>query len=174
VVVSDGSADDDEATVEYQSTHPPPGDGPVKAKVRGAVRNGARAARRQRQGNAPARRHRHVVKLTDNQERALTGRAERANMTPVRFLVESALAAEVGLTWEERRQWLTALMGIQRVVAGIGNNTNQVAKILNSDGDSDYDLAAVAANAYRVLSRVDEAVETIAAWSPVSERGGSS
>ena len=52
-------------------------------------------------------------------------------------------------------------MGVRRLLAGASTNLNQVARRLNSTGELDDSLAAVAAAVERYAARADEVAATL-------------
>lgn len=85
-------------------------------------------------------------------------------MSVPRWLAESGLSSDPGVTREERRQWLAELMGIERLLANIANNVNQIAAGVNATGQTEYDLAEVMAICKRAVGRTGSAIETVARW----------
>lgn len=128
-------------------------------------RRGVAAGTRRRQRNESGGRSRiRQVKLTEAEDAKLIARAERAGMSVPRWLAESGLSSDPGVTREERREWLTELMGIERLLANVANNVNQIAVGVNATGQTEYDLAEVMAICKRAVSRTGAAIETVARW----------
>lgn len=110
---------------------------------------------RRRRANVPGgRAHRHVVKVSPEEEARLVQTAARHGVTVVRLLVESALS-EAGETPSERRSQFLELANLARLVGTVANNVNQVARHANSTGQIPADAAASIAHARAVIYRVD-------------------
>lgn len=120
-------------------------------------------AERRRQANVvggrPARR---VVKLSASEDAALSLAAVEQGVTVPRLLKESALAASRGETVTERRRVLTALNVLTGQLARIGNNLNQIARGLNTDGELHGDVRGSLEELRGVLRDVDEVIESLA------------
>ena len=76
----------------------------------------------------------HKVRVTAEQEQVLVAKADRHGWTVARLLAESALngsaeeAAQVKLLMGE-------LFDLQRSLAAVGNNLNQIARATNATGE---------------------------------------
>lgn len=91
-------------------------------------------AGRMRQANAEGGRPiRREVKLTEFEDNALYFAAQRAGMTPARFLKESALSRERGVSVSERHEMSTRLNQLNGSLAAVGNNLNQLARRANAE-----------------------------------------
>lgn len=75
----------------------------------------------------------YKVKVTEAERIALEARALPQHVTVPRLLVESALAVHPE-TITERRQLAVELVRVRDLLANIANNTNQLAKVANTDG----------------------------------------
>lgn len=107
---------------------------------------------RSRQSNVVGGRvHRHVVKLTDEQELAVQAAARVQGVTVARLLADSALKAPRASV---SREDLTELFETTRLVGALGNNLNQIAKVANSTGELVPETAATLAAVRRVFDRV--------------------
>lgn len=119
---------------------------------------------RKRQANVTGGRQvRREVTLTPVQDGQLVVAAERANRTVPAFLVEAGLKAGGYQTETERRESIFALFQLREQLARIGNNVNQMAKLLNAEGEVDTDLRATLAAVREKISDVDEVVTLFAA-----------
>jgi hypothetical protein len=93
----------------------------------------ARQLSRRRRANAPGgRHHKHEVKVTPEEEALLLQLAAAQGITIPRLLVEAALARDRGETLTERRDTLTELFRVRRLLAAVSNNVNQIARAVNS------------------------------------------
>ncbi|MPY12263.1 plasmid mobilization relaxosome protein MobC [Arthrobacter bussei] len=111
-------------------------------------------SRRRRANVDGGRMHRHVVKVTPEEEAQLVMVAERHHVTVARLLIESALS-EAGETPSERRSQFVELSNLARLVGTVANNVNQVARHANSTSEIPADAAASVAHAKSVIYRVD-------------------
>ncbi|WP_194814597.1 plasmid mobilization relaxosome protein MobC [Nocardia sp. XZ_19_385] len=120
----------------------------------------ARARRRQRQANtAGGRAKAHCVKVTPEQELELVARAGRAKVSVSRLLVEAALS-DAGTSVGASRDVADRLAGIERLLANLANNVNQIAVVANSTGTIEREaLAANMALLRRLRDRVDIALD---------------
>lgn len=118
--------------------------------------------RRRRQFNAEGGRDvSRKVKLTTAQDLALRVRAEAMQVSVPRLLVESALAETAGETAKERADLLAALFGLQRELAAVGNNVNQIAHVANASGELRADLEATLAVLRGAVGEVRAAVASL-------------
>ncbi|NNH73708.1 plasmid mobilization relaxosome protein MobC [Nocardia uniformis] len=120
----------------------------------------ARAQRRERQANTTGGRAKaHCVKVTPEQELELVARAARAKVSVSRLLVEAALS-DAGSSVGASRDVADRLMGIERLLANVANNVNQIAVVANSGGTVDHErLSANMALLRRLRDRVDTALD---------------
>lgn len=109
-------------------------------------------------GGRPVRRE---VKLTELQDNALLVLANQDGKTVQQFMVDAALAEEVGETITERRESMTRLMQLHGQLAAIGNNLNQLAKTANATGEVGRELTHALAYLHRAVGAVTEAAEAI-------------
>jgi hypothetical protein len=119
---------------------------------------GRRLGRRRRANVAGGRQHRHVVKVTPEEELRLLVLAGEQGVSVPRLLVESALAQQ-GETSAERRAAIAELFAVRRFLAAVSNNLNQVAKHANAGAGFPEDAAAVLAAVRRMVPRIEAAVE---------------
>lgn len=110
-------------------------------------------------GGRPARR---VVKLSASEDAALMVTAAELGVTVPRFLKESALALSRGESATERRALITELFGVQRHLAAVGNNLNQIARGVNIDGTVREDLVDVLEHLRGTLRDADQVLELLA------------
>lgn len=120
---------------------------------------------RKRRANAPAgqkRVHRHVVKLTDEEEVQLAARAAVRSVTVSRLMVEAAMSEKVVIEAE----WKTVaadLFDLRSKMGYTANNMNQLAKFANTEGRFPDEVDAVMAEFRALIPRVSAAVERVAA-----------
>ena len=110
-------------------------------------------------GGRPARR---VVKLSASEDAALSLAAVEQGVSVPRLLKESALAVSVGETVTDRRRVLTALNVMTGQLARVGNNLNQIARGLNTDGELHGDVRGSLDELRGVLRDVDVTIEALA------------
>ncbi|MDA3145775.1 plasmid mobilization relaxosome protein MobC [Leucobacter sp. UCMA 4100] len=101
----------------------------------------ARTFSRRRRANVEGGRlHRHVVKVSPEEEGALLLRANAKGTTVARYLVESALADSTGDTVTDRQHHIADLFVIHRGLSQLGNNLNQIARQTNAAKDLPVEL----------------------------------
>jgi len=118
-------------------------------------------ARRRRANVAGGRQHSHEVKVTPEEEALLLVRAEEQRVSIPRLLVESALSPQ-GETPTQRRELLTELFRLNRLVGSIANNVNQIAKATNATGELQPETSATFAAVRRVSGRIDDTIDRLA------------
>jgi hypothetical protein len=99
---------------------------------------------------------RHVVRVSEEQERRLVAAAQDQGVTVARLLVESALS---GGSEAARVTRLLAeeLFGIQRVLGGVAVNINQHARVANATGEPQPGMLGA-------LEAVERASRRLEAW----------
>lgn len=118
-------------------------------------------SRRRRANVEGGRMHRHVIKVTPEEEARLVQIAEKHRVTVARLLVESALS-EGGETPSERRDQFMELSNLARLVGTVANNINQVARHANSTSEIPADAAESITHAKSVIYRVDRLLAAMA------------
>jgi hypothetical protein len=112
---------------------------------------------RRRRGNVDGGRvGRHNVKTSAEEEAVLQVRAKALNVTVPRLLVETALADGDGKTAVQRRDELTELFHMRRLLASVSNNVNQIARSVNAGHGVDAELKNTLAAVDRVCGSLDE------------------
>lgn len=120
-------------------------------------------AKRQRQANVEGGRSvRRVVRLSEFEDNALMLKASEQGVSVQRLLVESALTFETGETATERREAVTSVLQVQRQLAAIGNNLNQIARATNAGEPIEAGIAGSLNYLRGVLGRLDLAADVIA------------
>ncbi len=116
---------------------------------------------RRRRANAPGGRRQvaHQVKVSPAEEAALVRLAAQAGVSVPRLLVEAALAPTPGVSVSERREALTELFAVSRVLAGVATNLNQLARVANATGEFPDAAAAVRERIRELIPRVSRAME---------------
>lgn len=110
------------------------------------------------------RQHRHVVRVTPEEEAQLLTLALRYKVSVPKLLVDSALAGgseAAAANASVRHALVTELFGIHRLLANIANNVNQVAKVANATGGVPPETGAVLASTKRTADRIDALVDEL-------------
>jgi uncharacterized protein (DUF1778 family) len=107
------------------------------------------------------RRHELKVRLTDEQRARVSRRASAAGVSISRLLVEAALSGSAR-TATERRAIVIELLSVRRLVAALGNNVNQLAKVANATGQIPEELPAVLEAVERALDRIETIASKLA------------
>lgn len=118
-------------------------------------------ARKRRANVLGGRKHRHVVYVSPEEEAVLIRMAAGERVTVPRLLVEAAMSAGAE-TPTQRRELITRLFAVSRVLAGSANNLNQIARVANTEGRLAEDLAATLVELRERMVAVDEALEELA------------
>lgn len=98
--------------------------------------------------------------VTPEEEALLLQRAEEHRVTVPRLLIESALAP-TGETPTERRNAVVELFAVHRLLAGIANNVNQMARATNATGEVQAEMVATLRAVRRVAERIDDTVDRL-------------
>ncbi|WP_394366996.1 plasmid mobilization relaxosome protein MobC [Paeniglutamicibacter gangotriensis] len=118
-------------------------------------------SRRRRANVEGGRQHFHKVKVSPEEEAQLLQLAEQQGVTIPRLLVESALSLDAPETPTERKQAIAELFAVNRLLANIANNVNQLARHANSGDEFPADAAAALARVKSVAMRIEDTVERI-------------
>ncbi|WP_218714245.1 MobC family plasmid mobilization relaxosome protein [Arthrobacter sp. BF1] len=111
------------------------------------------------------RQHRHVVRVTPEEEARLLSLALEYHVSVPKLLVDSALAGgadAAAVNASERKELLVQLFGAHRLLAGIANNVNQIARQANSTSEIPAETNATLAAARRAAERIDELCDQLA------------
>lgn len=119
--------------------------------------------RSRRSGVAGGRSVRHVVKCSPEEEAALVMRAARQGVSVPGLLVSAALNDDTGDAVALRRQQINQLLGLQRDLARVANNVNQVALIGNRTGQVPATVDDVMGALRHTSTRILDAIDRIAA-----------
>lgn len=118
-------------------------------------------SRRRRANVAGGRQHRHEVKVSPEEEGMLLRLAKEQRVTVPRLLVESALSVSAAETPSERRNAMVELFALHRLLAGIANNVNQIARATNATGEVQAEMRATLDAVRRTAQRVDAAIDAL-------------
>lgn len=126
-----------------------------------AANRAHRSARRRRENVAGGRSSRHEVRVSPEEEGILLRLALAQNVTIPRLLVESALASETIETATDRKQVIASLFAMHRLLAGIANNVNQIAKATNATHEVQPATVQTLAKVREVAERIDETIDAL-------------
>ena len=110
------------------------------------------------------RQHRHVVRVTPEEEGKLLALALRYHVSVPKLLVDSALAGgseSATANASERQELLVTLFSTHRLMAGMANNVNQLARVANATGQVSPELDAALKAARQTAERIDALVDQI-------------
>lgn len=112
------------------------------------------------------RQHRHVVRVTAEEEGQLLALALRYRVSVPKLLVDAALAGGAGAaaaSASAREELLVQLFGAHRLLAGVANNVNQIARATNATGEVQDATVVTLAKVREVADRIDAFVDQLAA-----------
>ncbi|MGY5319294.1 plasmid mobilization relaxosome protein MobC [Neomicrococcus lactis] len=95
------------------------------------------------------------------EDAALRVAAASMGVTVPRLLKESALSVSRGETVTERHELIKELFLVQRGIAAVGNNINQIARAANATGEISEELQGSLAYTRGVLKRMDVVMESL-------------
>lgn len=126
----------------------------------GRTQPGRATVRRRRvQGG---RQHRHVVRVTPEEEAQLLALTLRYRVSVPKLLIDSTLAGGTEIAAENasvRQALITELFGLHRLLANVANNVNQMTKALHSTGELPPQTGEVLAAARRTAERIDDVID---------------
>ncbi|BEH02781.1 hypothetical protein brsh051_20620 [Brooklawnia propionicigenes] len=118
-----------------------------------------RLSRRRARNVTGGRPFRHEVKVSEAEEAQLVVLAARHRVTIPRLLVMSTLERSDEITAADKRELLTELLVIHRLLGNVANNVNQIAKVANSTRELPPQTDAVLSAAWSTLHRIDGQIE---------------
>ena len=121
---------------------------------------GRSAARRRRVEGG--RHHRHVVRVTPEEEAQLLALALRYRVSVPKLLVDSALTGgseAAASNASVRHALITELFGLHRLLANVANNVNQMTKALHATGELPPQTGEVLAAARRTAEKIDDVID---------------
>lgn len=121
---------------------------------------GRSAARRRRVEGG--RHHRHVVRVTPEEEAQLLALALRYRVSVPKLLVDSALTGgseAAASNASVRHALITELFGLHRLLANVANNVNQMTKALHATGELPPQTDEVLAAARRTAEKIDDVID---------------
>jgi len=124
----------------------------VEPAARGTV------GRRRRPRVAGGRHGSHRVKVSPEEEATLQKLAAEQGVDVVELLVESALAGDRE-TASMRREAMTELFQVRKLLASISNNVNQLARHANAGPQFPADAAATLQAVRRIGLRVEATID---------------
>lgn len=122
--------------------------------------SGSRGSGRRRR-RVPGGRHRVFrVRVTEEEQARLVATAERHGMGVPMLLYTAAVegGAETTVT---RREEIQQLWAIERQLAAIGNNINQIARVANTTGDVPSQIGPVLDRLLVLVDRVEQAADAV-------------
>ncbi|MBA3807729.1 MAG: plasmid mobilization relaxosome protein MobC [Solirubrobacterales bacterium] len=118
-----------------------------------------RQLKRRRRANVEGGRQRsHRVLVTAEEESRLVLLAGEQCVTVPRLLIETTLAG-AGETPTVRRDAMSELFALRRLLAGASTNINQLARVGNTEGNVPVGSAASVAEIRALVGRIDAAIE---------------
>ena len=99
--------------------------------------------------------------MTAEEEAVLVRLADQAGVSVPRLLVESTVA-EDRVTATDRKAMLVALFDLSRVLGGVANNLNQLARHANATGEFPPGAFAVREQVRVLLPRVEQVLAIVA------------
>ena len=116
---------------------------------------------RQRRANADVpRNRRYVVKVNAVEEAQLRARAGVAGVTVSRLLFESAMNAHIE-TDTARKEVVSEVFAVRRLMANVANNVNQLAQYANSESVFPAEAEAVVAEYRSIVPRLSDALDRL-------------
>lgn len=131
------------------------------ADAEGSTPRGGQKRRRRVEGG---RQHRHVVKVTAEEEGQLYSLALQYKVSVPKLLVDSALAggaAAAASNASVRHEVIAQMFSTYRLLASIANNVNQMAKATNATGETQAEMVATLRKVREVADRIDAFVEEL-------------
>ena len=108
------------------------------------------------------RHHRHVVRVTPEEEAQLLALALRYRVSVPKLLVDSALAGgseAAASNASVRHALITELFGLHRLLANVANNVNQMTRTLHATGELPPQTGEVLAAARRTAEKIDDVID---------------
>lgn len=102
--------------------------------------------------------------MTAEEEGRLLALALRYQVSVPKLLVDSALAggaANAAAHASAREELLRELFGAHRLLGGIANNVNQIARATNATGEVQAEMSATLAAVRRTAERIDALVDEL-------------
>lgn len=116
---------------------------------------------RQRRANADVPRdRRYVVKVNSEEDAQLRARAVVAGVTVSRLLFESAMNAHIE-TDTARKEVVSEVFAVRRLMANVANNVNQLARYANSESVFPAEAEAVVAEYRSIVPRLSDALDRL-------------
>lgn len=119
------------------------------------------ARRRNVKGGRVAR---HIVKVSPEEEGQLLALALQYKVTVPKLLVDSALAggaAAAAANESVRHEVIAQMFATHRLLAGLANNVNQMAKATNATGEPQVEMSATLDAVRRTAQRIGAAIDEL-------------
>ena len=110
------------------------------------------------------RHHRHVVRVPEEEEGKLLALALQYRVSVAKLLVDSALAggAEVAVANASvRHEVIVQMFATHRLLAGIANNVNQMAKATNATGEVQEAMVVTLSKVREVAERISSFIDEL-------------
>jgi len=123
-----------------------------------------RQARRRRVEGG--RHHRHIVRVTPEEEGQLHALALQYRVSVPKLLIDAALAggaSAAAANASVRHEVIAQMFSTHRLLASIANNVNQMAKATNATGDVQAETVATLRKVREVADRIDAFVDELMA-----------
>ncbi|PRI12502.1 MobC family plasmid mobilization relaxosome protein [Leucobacter massiliensis] len=107
---------------------------------------------------------RHVVRVTPEEKGQLLALALQYKVTVPKLLVDSALAggaAAAAANESVRHEVIAQMFATHRLLAGLANNVNQMAKATNATGSVQAEMVATLAKVREVADHIDRFVDEL-------------
>lgn len=107
---------------------------------------------------------RHVVRVTPEEEGQLLALSLQYKVTVPKLLVDSALAggaAAAAANESVRHEVIAQMFATHRLLAGLANNVNQMAKATNATGSVQAEMVATLAKVREVADHIDRFVDEL-------------
>ena len=116
---------------------------------------------RQRRANADVPRdRRYVVKVNALEDAQLRGRAVVVGVTVSGLLFESAMNSHIE-TDTARKEVVSEVFAVRRLMANVANNVNQLARYANTESVFPAEAAAVVAEYRSIVPRLSDALDRL-------------
>ena len=101
-----------------------------------------------------------MVKVNALEDAQLRGRAVVAGVTVSRLLFESAMNAHIE-TDTARKEVVSEVFAVRRLMANVANNMNQMARYANTESVFPAEAAAVVAEYRSIVPRLSDALDRL-------------
>ena len=117
--------------------------------------------RKRRKNAGGARTKSYRVYVTPEEDAQLRARAVVRDVTVPRVLFEAAMSSHLE-TDTDRKAAIVEMFAVRRLLAGIANNANQLARFANTESRFPSDAEALLVEYRALVPRLSAAIETLA------------